>query len=163
MKIVILRRQGGITEDLNPGLAGFRRFVVYAYYIESPLAHWFHMAEILPYHEHDLAAFVAVDGALGRLDSQRSAGLNLIKTEDVGVPADQVNFATELGRAEVSRHHDVAETSQVAAGFLSAPASGALVLRDFIGRKSVEGEPVEGADGVTREKAWESCRLGPDI
>src|SRR3984885_4121461 len=103
---------------------------------------------------------MAVDGGLRRRDSQRSTGLNLNKTEDIGVPANQIDFATELGRTEVSRHHDVTKLSQVEISFFFAPASGALVLREFIGRKGVQREPVQGADGVTGEQSGNHCRLG---
>src|ERR1700683_2703121 len=106
---------------------------------------------------------MAVDGGLRRLDSQRSTVLTLKKEKDVSVPADQVDFATELGRAEVSRHHDVTKLSQVEISFLFAPASGALVLREFIGRECVEREPAQGAEGVTGEQSGNHCRLGTEF
>ena len=96
-KIDILRRERGISEDLDLGLGGFRRFVVYAYYVEPPLARGFQLPQVLSYDDDDLAAFVTVDRRFRRLHSERRSGLDLDEAKYVFIPSDQIDLAPMLG------------------------------------------------------------------
>jgi hypothetical protein len=126
-KIHILRRQGGVTKDFNLGMSGLRLIEVYAYNVEPPLAQRWKAAQVLTGDRRDLAALVAVNGCLRSLHVVRSPRLNLYKTKNILLPANQVNFAGTLRRAEVARYDDVPQFPEMEVGFFFAMLANVLV------------------------------------
>src|SRR5260370_34676937 len=110
-KVGMLSRQGSIAEHVKLR-AGTKIFIVYAYNIESPLAHWWQSPQVFAQHLGDLAAFVPVHGGLRGLHIARRSCLNFNKTKHIRIPADQVDFPTATRRAEIARHHHITRLPQ---------------------------------------------------
>jgi hypothetical protein len=154
-KTDILRREGGIAKDFDLRLAGRRLGIVYAYYVEPPLARRWLAAQVLSCHGSDFAAFVAIYGCFGGLYVARRPGLNLNKTQHIGIPADQVDFSRMPRRAVVAGHNDVTQAAEMETGVVLPATAGALVRRPLVGRQSMPRQPVKAADGGVGETAGE--------
>jgi hypothetical protein len=96
---------------------------------------------------------MAVHCRLGSLHVNGCSGLNLNKTNNIVVPADQVDFSPLPRRAVVPGHDDVTQPAEMEVSvFLAAPAS-ALMLRLPVRGQSVLRQPVKAADGCVRKAA----------
>ena len=82
--------------------------IVYAHNIESPGTRWGKPPQIFPRHQRYFAPFVPVYGGLGGLYVMRGPGLNFYETENIRIPADQVDLAAATWRAKVARHNHIA-------------------------------------------------------
>jgi hypothetical protein len=77
---------------------------------------------------------VMIHGSFSRFYVARGAGLDFDETKDIFVPADKIQFAPMVGRAEVAGDDDVSFSPKVEiSGFFAAPA-GALVCGPSLGR-----------------------------
>lgn len=119
--------------------------------------------EIFPGQQLKLALLVAIDSRLRRLYGKRRAGLNLNKTQNVFVPADEINISSPPRRAEVAGNHDVAQLSQIEVGSFLAFASSALMGWGRIGRKRPLCKPVQCAQcDMNEAAAGHSSETTPD-
>jgi hypothetical protein len=154
-KTDILRREGGIAKYFDLRLAGRRLGIVYAYYVESPLARGWLAAQVLSGYRRHFAAFMAVDGCLGSLHVARRPRLNFNKTKHICIPADQVDFSRLPRRAVVAGHDHIPLAPQMEAGIVLTAPAGALVRRPLVGRQSMPRQPVKAADGGVGKTAGE--------
>ena len=67
----------------------------------------------------------AVYGEFGGYHAMAAAGLDLDETEDIAIPADEIDFATAALASPVAREDGVALAAQKGVGQLLAPAAGA--------------------------------------
>src|SRR5579862_6221208 len=105
------------------------------------------MAQIFTGHCGKLTLLLVVDGRFGRLYVASGPGLDFNKTEDVFVPANEVDLPSTMGRAKVTGNDDVAQFAQIEVGIFLAAASGKLMGRRLVGREHATGKRVEGAYG----------------
>jgi hypothetical protein len=141
----ILRRQGSIAKHFNPR-AGGRTAIVYAHNIDSPLAHWWEVTQVLPCHFGYFAAFMPVDSRLWRFYLKRRSCFHFNKAQNILVPSDQVDLSTASRRAVVTCHHGVADFPQMKVGrVLTLPAD---LMADGCGRRRQEAprRPIERSD-----------------
>ena len=117
------------------------------------------MAQVFASHGKEFPAFVAIHGGFGRLHIAGSTGLDLDEAEYVPVPADEVDFAASIGRAEITGDHHVSELSQIEVGGFFSFAASAQVIGCLVWSQSLRDDPVEDAnDGVSEasgEHKWE--------
>ena len=162
-KLRILRRQAGIAKHFDLRLAGRRLRIVYAYYVEPPLARRGLAAQVLSCYGGNFAAFAAVHGGFGSLYITRRPRLNFNKTKHIGIPADQVDFSPLSRRAVVASHDHVPQAAEMEACVVFALPAGALMLRPLVRRQSMPRQPVEAADGGVGEAAgkqdWDPLRV----
>src|SRR5208282_174404 len=107
--------------------AGSKTAIVYAYNIEPPLARWWQVTQVLARHFRHFPALVPVHRRLRGLHVDRGPSLNLYKTNDIVIPADQVDFSPAARRAKVARHHHVSQLPQMEVSVFLAPRSNLLV------------------------------------
>ncbi len=119
--------------------------IVYAYYIEAPLARRWKAPQVLSYHRGHLAPFVPVHGRFSGLHVARAPRFNLHKTKNILLPADQVNLPSATRRTKISRHHRVAQFPQMEVSRFLALAPHALVSGSIIRGQSVRCQPVQNA------------------
>jgi hypothetical protein len=91
--------------------------------------------------------FFTVYGCFCRLYIARGSRFDLNKTQNVLLPAYQVNFSSMMGRPEVTCHHHVALASKIEVSILLTASSGPLVIGRVIGRKGLRRQPIKRADG----------------
>ena len=131
--------------------------IVYADYVESPLAQRWSLPEIFPRDRGDEPALVLVNGGLPGLYIKRGPGLDFDKAKNVVFPCNQVDLPAAARRAEISGHHGVAQLSEVEVGCFFSALAGELMLGNFLGRKSMLGEPIQkmeqGTSGTAGEEA----------
>ncbi len=127
-KLHILRRQIGVLKHFDLR-AGSTAVIVYAYYIEAPLARWWQAAQVLARHFRDFPAFVPVHGCLGRLHILRCAGLNFNEAKNIAVPSDQIDFSPRASSAIVAGDHGIPELAEMKVRFLFAPHSNLVIPR----------------------------------
>ena len=106
---------------------------------------------------------MAINGGFGGLDGARGASLDLDEAKHVLVipvanPANQVEFAVVVGRAEVARDDGVAVATQEKVGsFFAAPAGLKVRAVSSGGRaRSVSQSRARRVGGVRRLGAWDS-------
>ena len=116
------------------------------------------MPEVIPGNRKQGALFVAIDGSFGRLHIVRGSSLDFDEAQHIFVPADKIDLAARMGRAEVAGDEDISAAAEVEVSVFFATAAGALVFRNFLRRKCVGAKPVEGTNGSVRNTArkhWE--------
>jgi len=59
------------------------------------------------------------------------------------MPADQIDFAASIGRAEIAGDHHVSEPSQTEVGGFFTASAGAQVNWSVVQRQGLRGYPVE--------------------
>jgi len=104
------------------------------------------MAQVFPGDGRKFTALVPINRGFGGLHIAGSAGLDFDKTQDVLVPADQVDFAAPVGRAKIPGNHHISQLPQMEIGVFLASAAGAEVFIDVFRRQSAPGDPVEDAN-----------------
>ena len=124
------------------------------------------MAQVFPGDGHKFTALVPINRGFGRLHIAGSAGLDFDKTEDLLVPADQVDFAAPVGCAKIPGNHHVSQLPQVEIGVFLASAAGAEVFSAAVRWQGPAGDPVEDANcgvsnaaGKHERKRDQSLRL----
>lgn len=120
--------------------------IIYADYIEPPLARRWQVTEVLARHVAQLSLLILIDSSLGGLYIVRGTRFHFDEAENVFFPSDEINFSATMWRAEVARDHGVSETAQVKVGVFFAASSGELMRRDVFGRERFARQPVEGSD-----------------
>jgi hypothetical protein len=86
------------------------------------------MAQVFASHGKEFPTFVAIHGGFGRLHIAGSTGLDLDEAEYVPVPADEVDFAATIGRAEITGNYHVSALLQIEVGGFFSFAAGAQVI-----------------------------------
>ena len=113
------------------------------------------MAQVFAGDGEQFAALLPVHCGFGGLHVVGGAGLDLDETQDVLVPANQVDFAATVGRTKIARDHGVSVSSKIeVGGFFTAPA-GTQVLRAIVGRQGAARDPVEDANRSVSKAAGE--------
>ena len=74
------------------------------------------MAQVFASHGKEFAALLPVNCGFGGLHIVGGAGLDLDETQNVLVPANQVDLATTVGRTLVARDHGVSVSSKIEVG-----------------------------------------------
>src|SRR5579864_8997640 len=111
-KLHILRRQGGIAKHFDLR-AGITTVIVYADYIEPPLAQWCRPAQVIPHHLLYFAPLVAIHRRCRGFYILRRSRLNFHKTQNIVFPADQIDLTFTTRRTVVARHNRVAQLAQM--------------------------------------------------
>lgn len=144
-KLCILRRQGGVLKHFDVR-AGSTAVIVYAYYIEPPLARWWQVTPVLARHFGDFPALVPVHSCLGRLHVLCCARFNFNKAKYIVVPSDQVDLSATTRRAIVTGDYGVAQLSEMKVSFLFATPSNLLVPRTLMRRQESGRHQIHGTN-----------------
>jgi hypothetical protein len=139
----ILSRQGGIAKHFDLRLAGLRMLVVYADYIESPLARMWKAAQVLPCHRRHPATLVPVHSGFPRLHVPGRSRLDFHEAKNIFFPSDQVNLSPASRRPEVPRHHRVAQLPQMKVGGFFSPPPSLMMRSNPLGRQRLLRHPVQ--------------------
>src|ERR1700757_1736123 len=102
-KLVMLRRQGGVSKQLELW-AGIRTVIVYADDIESPLAQSSHCSQVFPNHFRNFTPLMSIDRRLRRLDVMRCPCLHFDKAQHIAIPRDQIDLAMGSRRPHIPCH-----------------------------------------------------------
>jgi hypothetical protein len=99
---------------------------------------------------------VPVDSRFPGLYIACGARLNFYEAKNIGIPSDEVNLSPAARRAEVSRHHYVAQLPQMKVSRLFPPPPGAMMCRNlfppatYAGQASLESEEPLASAGPQR-------------
>src|SRR5208337_3729653 len=108
--------------------------IVYGEHVKPPLARRGHLPQEIAGNQRKLSLFIAIYGGFRGLRITLAASLHFNKTQDVPIPAGQIEFAAMMRRAVVARDDHVAATAQVKISVflrdgLCAGAQGCLLAR----------------------------------
>jgi hypothetical protein len=106
----------------------------------------------LPCHLRHFSPFVPIHRRLRGLDVERSTRLNFNETQNIGVPADQVDLSPAARRPEIAFHHHIPQLPQMEVGILFSLRPGALVPRPRIGREHAVPNPIQSVNDGSRKK-----------
>ena len=120
--------------------------IIHADDIKSPLARFIDMAEIIASDKNDFMSLPSIDRGLGRLYVARASSLHLNEAKRVVLPRYKVNFSIATRRAEITRHHHIAQFAQIEICIIFAGAPGCQVAGNVLGRKQSAGNPVQRMD-----------------
>src|SRR5580692_5344882 len=155
----ILRHGEGTLKHLKLRLAGLP-FIIHTHYIKTPLARRCHMTKVLPGHRDQVPLLLAVHGGFCGLHVARSTSLDLDKTQNISVPADEIDFSATIRRAEISCHHYISAAAQEEVNIFFSPSSDAQVGGRFVRWQDMSGDPVESADGGVSESTGRHSGAG---
>jgi len=100
------------------------------------------MPKVLVGNGRKPALFIPIDCRLGRLHRARGARLHFNKTQDIVVPANDVDFSPPPSRAKVARHHHISQTPQMEVRILLPAPPGPLMCGNIVGWERSLGDPV---------------------
>src|SRR5208283_3679202 len=109
----------------------------------TPLARRGHLAQEVAGNQQQLSLFVAIYGSFGGLHVARRASFHFDNTQDVPIPADQIEFAAIMWRTVISGDHGVSPAAQVEISVFLAPPASALVRGCVLRRKRFRYQPVQ--------------------
>ena len=120
-------------------------FIVYGDHIETPLARRRHLPQKIASHKRQFSLFIAVHSGLSGLEVPFGASLDLDKTQDIPVPADQIQFAAMIGRAKISRNDRITPPTKIEVGIFFAPTARPQVFSRVVRWKEPRGQRVKDA------------------
>jgi len=134
-------------------------FIIYGEHVESPLAQTGHVAQEVAGDQRQLPLFIAIYGGFGGFEVTLRPSFHLDKTQDVPIPADEIELAAMIGGAVVARDDRVAAPAKVKISVLLAAPAGTLVRWHVLGRKRSCCQPVQCAQCGLRQASGEHEKL----
>src|SRR4051794_8649101 len=89
-----------------------------------------------------------------------SASLDLNETQNIFVPADEVDFSMTAGRSEVTGHHHIAQSPEIKICILFPTTTGVQMSWDCFGCSYFAVEPIKAANHAMCKSAGHKRILG---